>query len=41
MGAVFENLTQEQLCDLMCGTPEYEEELERWEEEEARAAEQQ
>lgn len=22
MGAVFENLTEEELCDLMCGAPE-------------------
>ena len=27
MGAVFENLTLEELCDLMCGDPEEEEEL--------------
>ena len=26
MGAVFENLTEEELCDLMCGKPEEEEE---------------
>ena len=25
MGAVFTNLTQEELCDLMCGAPEEEE----------------
>ena len=24
MGMVFENLTEEELCDLMCGTPEEE-----------------
>lgn len=24
MGAVFENLTMEELCDLMCGAPEEE-----------------
>ena len=29
MGAVFENLTCEELCDLMCGKPEVDE----WEEE--------
>lgn len=26
MGMTFENLTEEQLCDLMCGEPEEEEE---------------
>jgi len=26
MGAVFENLTWEELCDLMCGAPEEDEE---------------
>ena len=26
MGAVFENLTEEDLCDLMCGKPEDDEE---------------
>lgn len=26
MGAVFENLTEEELCDLMCGKPEDDEE---------------
>ena len=38
MGAVFENLTCEELCDLMCGKPEddYEEEEEQWEEEQAK-----
>ena len=30
MGAVFENLTEEELCDLMCGGPEDE-----WEEDES------
>ena len=34
MGAVFENLTCEELCDLMCGKPE--EDGEQWEEEQAR-----
>ena len=38
MGAVFENLTQEQLCDLICGIPD--EEDRTWDEEEAKAAEQ-
>lgn len=28
MGAVFENLTPEELCDLMCGDPEPEEDNE-------------
>ena len=35
MGKTFENLTVEELCDLMCGTPEEEAEEdddgERWE----------
>ena len=25
-GAIFENLTEEELCDLMCGSPEEDEE---------------
>ena len=24
MGMIFENLTNEELCELMCGSPEYE-----------------
>ena len=31
MGAVFENLTEEELCDLMCGGPEDE-----WEDDESK-----
>lgn len=29
MGMTFENLTEEELCDLMCGKPEEDEEDER------------
>lgn len=31
MGMVFENLTEEELCDLMCGDPEEEPEESDWE----------
>ena len=35
MGKVFYNLTMDELCDLMCGAPEEEQEDEQWEQEKA------
>lgn len=36
MGATFENLTWDDLCDLMCGKPEDDSEDEQWVEDKAR-----
>lgn len=39
MGATFNNLTWDDLCDLMCGKPEDDMEDEQWAEEQAKQVE--